>query len=425
MSEGERRRPRTEGELPLPGGLGDPIPFGGDGAGGSVTIDYGVYHEQLPVGGRTVREVRRMFGGRYDIAPDATAMLDGETTGDDTVVRAGQMLRFLHVAGEKGQVDPALPESLFEGPGPTLLERALALRARLTRRIPPPKITIAGTEATSISPEGLEAKMDVETLLTRLGGEGPSSVNTPDLILPDGVKYVLWRRGHLVVVHQTPPAVHGFKWISADSKARHGPGTVYRQVRIALPYVIVLALFESGRAGELALSGANECFFRNEPLRSPGDEMCYPALLNCSKLASPVKPLSWICTQHLERSRPPAGAGINERVRLGLLDLRRVLLETGFNYSSEEHELSSWFSESNGVDRRVATVEAWECATREDPTFACTVPWLAVGMSVREVAERTLTLAAGRSRRSRTSRDVAQVLFNHGTVQRAAEEKGP
>ena len=36
--------------------------------------------------------------------------------------------------------------------------------------------------------------------------------------LPDGVKTVAARDGQLVLVHQTPPAVHNFRWIARDSR---------------------------------------------------------------------------------------------------------------------------------------------------------------------------------------------------------------
>ena len=55
--------------------------------------------------------------------------------------------------------------------------------------------------------------------------------------------------------------------------------------------------------GRLTLTLANEAFFRSGPIRSPDDELCFPALLNCSLFNPPADhPLAWICTQHLDRS---------------------------------------------------------------------------------------------------------------------------
>jgi len=408
----ERERPRAPGELGPPEGLGNPFAMGQDG--GSVTIDYGVYREQLPLGGRTVGEIRRIAGPRYDIDPRAPAMVEAQFVDDATVVRTGQTVQFLRHSGEKGQ-DELPVQQLLQSPTGSLIQQVLGVK-RPGRRTVAPKITIEGDVVTTTSPEGHSATLRLETLLTHLGREGPSVRDSRDLMLPDGVKWMMSRAGFTIFVHQTPPAVHNLKWIAADSKARHGPETTYRQVRIALPYLIVLAFFEPLPNGGLALGDRNECFFRNEPLRSPDDRLCYPALLNCSKFQSSAKPLSWICSPHLTRTRLPAGAGDNERVRQGLKDLMHCMLGTGFNYSSEAHEISSWFSESTGVDPRVSTIERWEEATGKDPMFATELPWLEVGHSVREVAERSLRLRAGRGSRRRTSHDVARVLYNCGKI---------
>jgi hypothetical protein len=69
-----------------------------------VTVSNGPYLEQLPVANSTVGEVRRRFGGRFDIDPQAQAILDGHVVGDETVLRAGQALMFTRRAGEKGRI---------------------------------------------------------------------------------------------------------------------------------------------------------------------------------------------------------------------------------------------------------------------------------------------------------------------------------
>jgi hypothetical protein len=265
--------------------------------------------------------------------------------------------------------------------------------------------------------------MKLDRLLSLLERGGPGVVDTRDLMLPDGVKWVVSRGAHTVFVHQTPPAVHILKWIAADSPARYGPNSTYRKVTIALPYVLMFAAFGPLRGGgRLRLGQGNECFFRSEPLRSPDDKLCYPALLNCSKSRGRRKPLSWICSQKLTHTRMSPQAGNNERVRHGIADLKRCLLDTGFNYSSDDHEESSWFTETTKVDPRVSTIEKWEEATRKDPMFVFDVPWIKVGKSVREVAERILDLCAGRAGRPRTSHDLARVLCAHGDVCETGEE---
>lgn len=73
-----------------------------DAPAGLATVTSGPYAEQLPVSNLTVREVRARFSDRLDIDPASQATLDGHEVSEDTVVRAGQVLSFLHRAGEKG-----------------------------------------------------------------------------------------------------------------------------------------------------------------------------------------------------------------------------------------------------------------------------------------------------------------------------------
>jgi hypothetical protein len=278
----------------------------------------------------------------------------------------------------------------------------------------PPTVTIEGNEVRAALPEGVAASMKVKSLLERIQPAVPDSRGT---ILPDGVKCVLPVGNGCIVVHQTPPRVYNFLWIAADSKAEYGPGTSYRRVRLGLPYLIVLAVFELARGGLPRLSSRNECFFVNEPLDVKGldTELCYPALLNCSRFPDgPGHPLSWICTQHLPPSEWARAENLDQSLRLGLQALLRHLLETGFNRSSEHHELNSWFAESvtARIDPRIASVEAWESATAEDPLFVLEVPWMRTGFSLGKAAER---IGEGRGRsgaRVTCAEDVARLVLN-------------
>jgi hypothetical protein len=67
-----------------------------------VTVSSGPYLEQLPVSNMTIGEVRRRFADRFDIDPNAQAVLDGQPVDDQTNVRSGQALMFTRRAGEKG-----------------------------------------------------------------------------------------------------------------------------------------------------------------------------------------------------------------------------------------------------------------------------------------------------------------------------------
>lgn len=371
-----------------------PGPFGPDGLfdtgsvqGGSVTVMSGPYAEQLPAGGMTVAEVRGRYQDRFDIDPGSLAILDGTVVGDDTVIRTGQLLRFSRRSGEKGS-------------------------GRNGKARADDSIEIVGDWVHVTSPEGESRFLDLEEVLRRLA---PPSMDTAGVVPPDGFKGAASRGPVTIWIHQTAPAVHNLKWIAKDSPQPFGPRARYREVRIALPYVLVFAVFVKDPMGALQLSHANECFFRNDPLRSLEDEVSYPALLNCSRFPDPAgKPLSWICTQHMDMPRLARIDDQNERMRAGFRELGHCLFDTGFNYSSEHHEGASWFSECRDLDPRVATIEAWEDATTEDPWFATRVEWRPVGLSVMGVCERIFGNHGLGATRRRAAGDVARAVLNHG-----------
>ena len=94
--------PDTQREAPsLGGGLGNIFAEHNEPAG-LVTVSVGPYFERLPLGNRTVGEIRNRFRQRFDIDQRSQALLDGHEVGDDTVVRTGQVLMFVHKTGEKG-----------------------------------------------------------------------------------------------------------------------------------------------------------------------------------------------------------------------------------------------------------------------------------------------------------------------------------
>ncbi len=276
-------------------------------------------------------------------------------------------------------------------------------------------IRIEGETIRAASPEGLTAAMSVREALELAC---PRRIDTRGVVMPDGFRLAYATGPFAVWVIEIPPRVCRFKWIAADSPKQYGSGTKYRDVRIGLPYVIVLAAFEGSM-----LSESNECFFRTRPLESEEDELLYPGLLNCSKFDPPEgRPLSWICSQKLDRSKFARHRDPGRRMRGGLRELLHCLFDTGFNYSSEHHEGSSWFTESTRLDKRIATVEAWEKATARDPVFALDIPWLKTGMSVRQVVGRVFANKGADSRCVKSDRDLARVIFNHSNADAPAEE---
>src|SRR3990172_3898149 len=156
-------------------------------------------------------------------------------------------------------------------------------------------VTIEGDKVHAISPEGQKASITIRELIKRAK---PRRMDSCGVIIPNGVR-LMYSDGPISIwVHESPACVVRLKWIDSRSRARYGPGTRYRMVRIALPYLVVLAVFQHG-----VLTDANECFFRVRELSSENDELLYPALLNCSRFQPPDgRPLSWICSQRMDRT---------------------------------------------------------------------------------------------------------------------------
>ena len=281
------------------------------------------------------------------------------------------------------------------------------------------EVIVKGKEVCAVSPEGQQACMDLEKfleVLPRFNGQPEDQ----DWILPDGIKLVKTRGSVTVLVYERPPQVYNLKWIADDSPAPFGRGTKYRTVRIALPYLIVLAVFERARGTRIQLSQTNECFFRNTPLKSIQDELLYPALLNCSKIATEAgQPLSWICTAKMDLRAVARERDENKRMREGLRTLLHCLLETGYNHSSEHHEKSSWFTESTTVDPRVSTIENWEKATKEDQLFVLDVPWLRTGLTLGLTIDRIFQNLGAFHPKVTCADDIKRILFNQTDATRS------
>ena len=52
--------------------------------------------------GRSVSEIRAQFADRFELTDNCQAIINGQQVGDDIRVRDGQILTFIHPAGEKG-----------------------------------------------------------------------------------------------------------------------------------------------------------------------------------------------------------------------------------------------------------------------------------------------------------------------------------
>lgn len=273
------------------------------------------------------------------------------------------------------------------------------------------KVIMQDTRAMVEMP-GMMKDMEIGDMV-KLVGPGMS---TGPAILPTGIKSVLSQGKITLWVWEQPPRIHQLSWIKAGSPEPYGPGTEYRKVRIALPYLVIVSVFGRDQAGMPSILCKDECFFRNAPLKSLKDELCYPALLNCSKFPGGREngnPLSWICTQHLKRTKQMSSKDPGDRFNGCFEAVRYCLLETSFNLSSEHHEGNSWYGASKHIDRRIATIEAWEEATIKDPLFVLDVPWIKTEHTLQQLADRIFHQQGAADLTFRTADDIARVILNH------------
>lgn len=94
---------RPISEMPGAPGAGSGLFDGDTSTNHLVNVSCGPHDEMLPVDGMSAGEVRRRFGDRMDIDPNAQAVLNGQEVGDETIIRTGQYLMFTRRAGEKGK----------------------------------------------------------------------------------------------------------------------------------------------------------------------------------------------------------------------------------------------------------------------------------------------------------------------------------
>jgi hypothetical protein len=293
-------------------------------------------------------------------------------------------------------------------------------------------VTIQGQRVEARRPEGATASQELSDFLQKLA---PPVMSTCGTVLPEGVRMIFSTGKMSILIWELSPQVHRVKWIRKDSKAPFkmpGREVTYEPRQLALPYLIIVAVFVRGPTGRLVLTGRNEAYFRTEPLKSGDDPLLFPALLNISKFpasAAAKSPLAWICTQHTNLRALAKEPDLNQRVRKSLLALKSTMLEAGFNYSSEHHELTSYWSLSAKRIPEVADLDRWEQRSQRDPLFVLNVPWLPAEsgrkkLTVHGLVDRVLAQAGAEDKPLASVEDLARIVFNDAR-EAAARESDP
>ncbi|MFQ5668116.1 MAG: hypothetical protein ACE5I7_17010 [Candidatus Binatia bacterium] len=222
-------------------------------------------------------------------------------------------------------------------------------------------------------------------------------------ILPRDVRLWYERGDATAMVVEVPPHARSVRWLVEGSRAAFGRGARYTQYFIAFPYVELLLVFRRG-----ALTGFQQLYYRRAPL-GEDEELLLPNLYN---VAQGYGQRCWVC---LANMRDVSRLSWSNKVG-AIVD---HVFTAGWNRSSEVHEGNSYFSSTRGLDARVATLEAWQAATRCDQRFALEVPWKPAGTTA--TAELTAMLDEVVPRLAvRTATDLAGAVTRAGAGPRKA-----
>jgi hypothetical protein len=257
------------------------------------------------------------------------------------------------------------------------------------------RIEIAGNQAI-FKQDGREViSVAVSDLLKKIV-DGSDALVLPEAI-PEGLRFVQRRGDTVALVLEEKPQVRTVRWLADDSPSPYGRGAVYRTARLAFPFVIIVVGVRGGQ-----LTGFQQCFYRTAPLARLTDELYYPNLYN---VADGYGQECWLCLANLKKNL--TALSWDEKVK----EIRKHLWGAGFNQSSEHHEGMSYWQVMRelALDTRLASVEAWEKATRKEPLFPLEVKWLTTGKTLGKVVDEFFS-SMGVGQLPATVEDLVQVM---------------
>lgn len=235
-------------------------------------------------------------------------------------------------------------------------------------------ITITKGVAQTETQEGYQRRMPLEKFI--------AAINPPqlDLVLPNGVKMLVRRGNHLMLVYEMKPGAHRLKWVDKYE---------YKEFTLALPYVILLIPFQYWHGQIYPYGHLIECYYRNEPLTQPDDKLFYPALLNCGHWsASGVELPSWICMSRVNWNSIKEIEGDSQRLWKVVGLVRDHFLGAIFSLEWKGHweDYQDW----DQADPRIIDLKKWEQATLKDPSFITKVKWRPAEKNLQQTIDHTL-----------------------------------
>lgn len=202
--------------------------------------------------------------------------------------------------------------------------------------------------------------------LTRLADQGEK-----DEPIPTGVRFLIHRYPASLLVIEEPPHVRMVQWIADGSTEPFGPQAEYRRVRLAFPYVVIIAVFLHG-----SLTTRTQCFYRTAPLTGRSDRLLVPNMHNVDRREDLP---CWLCLKKLDR------LSATESWKKKVEFIRQHFWNATFNRSAALNLQHSYYWKMKRLDPRIAKLDAWETASRENPLFPLDVPWLPVAQTLGEI----------------------------------------
>jgi len=219
------------------------------------------------------------------------------------------------------------------------------------------ELAIVGDRVILRDGRGVVLEAPLARVLEEMAQAGDRQASCP--VLPAGTRRWIERRDLTAVAVELPPQARMVRWLADGSRLPFGNRAVYERYFLAFPYVELLLVFRRG-----ALTGYQQLYYRTASIEQ-GEDLLLPNLYN---VAEGYGQRCWLCLVNVrDVTRLAWPAKINAVIE--------HVFGAAFNQSSEVHEGNSYWSAMRELDRRLASPEAWQEATRENPRFALDVAW--------------------------------------------------
>ena len=202
--------------------------------------------------------------------------------------------------------------------------------------------------------------------------------------IPHGVRFLIHRPPATLIVIEEPPQVRTVQWIDDDSLAPFGTEAEYRRVRLAFPYIVIVAVFMHG-----LLTTRTQCFYRTAPVARRDDPLFIPNLYNVDNREDMP---CWLCLKKLDGiSRTHSW---NEKVEA----LRRHFWGGTFNRSATLSRQKSYWWQMKTLDPRISNLDQWQAASKQHPLFPLDVPWMPLHLTLGKIMDLMLNRMVGPDR---------------------------